>query len=137
MLGTVTFTEALEGTWVYAEITGLPPYRRSSNGDPIGPFGFHIHKFGKCEIGNPKNPFLSAGGHWNPKKQPHGNHAGDLPVLFSNNGKAIMGVYTNKFKPREVLGRSIIIHKNPDDYRTQPSGDSGKRLACGIIRLYS
>ncbi len=122
------------GTQVCIEVTGLPPYRPASNGNaPIGPLGFHIHECGNCDIGDPQDPFQQAGGHWNPTHQPHGNHAGDFPVLFSNNGYAHMCFYTNKFRPRDVVGKSIIIHQNPDDYRTQPSGNSGKRLACGVI----
>ena len=80
------------------------------------------------------DPFTSAGGHWNPDNQPHGNHAGDFPVLFSNDGYAEMQFFTNRFKPKDVIGKAIIIHQNPDDYRSQPSGNAGKRLACGIIQ---
>lgn len=88
-------------------------------------------------IGGPLAPQLSgvaAGGHWNPTNQPHGNHAGDFPVLFSNHGYGSMCFFTDKFKVEDVLGKAVIIHENPDDYRTQPSGDGGKRLACGVIR---
>lgn len=130
--GVVRFREVYGGTWISVEVSGLPDY---VPGDPpIGPHGFHIHEFGDCTVGNPEDPFLAAGGHWNPDNQPHGNHAGDLPVLFSNNGKARMCVFTNRFAVRDVVGRSIIIHENPDDYRTQPGGDSGRRLACGLIK---
>ncbi len=132
--GVVYFEEVLGGTEVTAEIWGLPLYRPAIlDSQPVGPFGFHIHEFGICEITDPNNPFDSAGGHYNPTNQPHGNHAGDLPVLFSNNGYSMMKVFTNRFKPRDVIGRSIIIHENPDDYRSQPAGNSGKRIACGII----
>ncbi|SHH90039.1 Copper/zinc superoxide dismutase (SODC) [Clostridium grantii DSM 8605] len=75
-----------------------------------------------------------AGGHWNPKNQPHGNHAGDLPVLFSNNGVAIMSFFTDKFKVAGIINKAIIIHESPDDYTSQPSGNAGKRLACGLIQ---
>ncbi|RYD04324.1 hypothetical protein N752_15890 [Desulforamulus aquiferis] len=68
-----------------------------------------------------------------PHQSAHGNHAGDFPVLFSNDGYAKMCFFTNKFTPSEAIGHSVIIHRNPDDYRTQPAGDSGKRLACGVI----
>jgi len=101
--------------------------------NPIGPHGFHIHEFGDCQIGDPADPFQAVGGHWNPTNQPHGNHAGDFPVLFSNQGRANMCFFTNAFKPEQVINKAIIIHQNPDDYRTQPAGDAGKRLACGII----
>jgi Cu-Zn family superoxide dismutase len=85
-------------------------------------------------VGDPEDPFMDAGSHWNPDNQPHGNHAGDFPVLFSNNGQAKMKFFTDRFKVRDVIGKTVIIHQSPDDYRTQPSGNSGKRLACGIIR---
>ena len=132
--GTVYFKDVPGGTEVIAEIQGLPLYQPgSSNSQPIGPFGFHVHECGVCEITNPNNPFESAGGHYNPTNQPHGNHSGDLPVLFSNNGFAYMKVFTDKFKPSEVICRSILIHENPDDFRSQPAGNSGKRIACGVI----
>lgn len=66
---------------------------------------------------------------------PHGNHAGDFPVLFSNNGRAFMCFFTDRFRVRDIVGKAVIIHQNPDDYRSQPSGNAGKRLACGVIRL--
>lgn len=120
---------------VCVNITDLPEYKPATgNQNPIGPHGFHIHENGTCEVGNPQEPFQAAGGHWNPRNQPHGNHAGDFPVLFSNKGRSSMCFFTNKFTSAEVVGKSIIIHKNPDDYRTQPAGDAGKRLACGIIK---
>ncbi|HHU93223.1 MAG TPA: superoxide dismutase family protein [Halanaerobiaceae bacterium] len=134
--GVVNFYNAPGGTLVCADIRGLPPYQAATNANPVGPHGFHLHENGTCEIGDPDNPFLAAGGHWNPDNQPHGNHAGDFPVLFSNNGVARMCFFTNRFKPIDVLGRSVIIHENPDDYRSQPAGNAGKRLACGVIRKY-
>lgn len=135
--GRVYFEAVRGGTNVMVEVSGLPPYRPARNGeDPIGPHGFHIHEFGNCKVGDPDNPFQAAGGHWNPANQPHGNHAGDLPVLFSNNGRAKMMFFTNEFKPADVIGRSVIIHQNPDDYRTQPAGNAGKRLACGVIEEF-
>ncbi len=132
--GMVRFEKAAGGTNVYVEITGLPCYKPAmGNNAPIGPHGFHIHENGTCEVGDPNNPFQAAGGHWNPYDQPHGNHAGDFPVLFSNDGVAIMEFFTDKFTVEDVVGKTIIIHENPDDYRSQPSGDAGKRLACGVI----
>lgn len=136
--GVVTFREVNGGTMVCADIGGLPKFRPAQNGEqPIGPHGFHIHENGNCSVGDPQNPFQAAGDHWNPTNQPHGNHAGDFPVLFSNNGRAIMCFFTNAFKPQEAIGKSIIIHQNPDDYRTQPAGNAGKRLACGVIQNYN
>jgi len=132
--GYVYFYEVEGGTEVFVEVWGLPSYKPANGGEPIGPFGFHIHEYGICEITNPMDPFSSAGGHYNPTDQPHGNHAGDLPVLFSNDGYARMSVFTSKFKPRDIIGRSIIIHQNPDDYRSQPAGNAGKRIGCGLIK---
>ncbi len=135
--GTVFFQDVPGGVWVSVEVSGLPAYRPASeNSPPVGPHGFHIHEFGNCAVGNPANPFQASGGHYNPAGQPHGNHAGDFPVLFSNQGRALMGFFTDKFKVADIVNRSVIIHENPDDYRTQPAGASGKRLACGVIRRY-
>lgn len=132
--GTVTFSDVPGGTEVFVEIWGLPPYKPAENNEaPIGPHGFHIHEFGCCQVGDPYNPFECAGGHWNPTNQPHGNHAGDFPVIFSNNGYARMTFFTDKFKPIDIIGKSVIIHQNPDDYRSQPAGNAGQRLACGVI----
>ncbi|NLC76378.1 MAG: superoxide dismutase family protein [Clostridia bacterium] len=132
--GIVLFYHVPGGTWVCAEVTGLPPYQPARDGqEPVGPHGFHLHEFGDCTVGDPQNPFQAAGGHWNPTNQPHGNHAGDFPVLFSNNGYARMCFFTNAFSSDQVIGKSVIIHQNPDDYRTQPAGNAGKRLACGVI----
>lgn len=136
--GLVTFRDVPGGTEVCAEIRGLPIYKPAQDGNPpVGPHGFHIHEFGNCQVGDPNDPFKSSGGHWNPTNQPHGNHAGDFPVLFSNNGYSKMCFFTNKFTVRDVVGKAVIIHENPDDYRTQPAGASGKRLACGVIKLFA
>lgn len=133
--GTVTFTDVQGGTEVSVEIYGLPLYKPAEDGKmPVGPHGFHIHEMGNCSVGNPSEPFAAAGGHWNPTNQPHGNHAGDFPVLFSNNGYSRMSFFTNKFSVQQVIGKSVVIHENPDDYRTQPAGASGKKLACGVIK---
>lgn len=129
--GVVEFRRFGNGTLVSARIKGLPESRPGT--PPMGPHGFHIHELGDCQPGNPQDPFQAAGGHWNPTNQPHPFHAGDLPVLFANHGTAITSVYTDRFKPRDVIGRAIVIHENPDDFRTQPTGASGRRLACGVI----
>lgn len=136
--GVVTFRDIPGGVQVCAQLTGLPQYKPAEgNNPPIGPHGFHIHQKGLCEVGDPQTPFESAGEHWNPTGQPHGNHAGDFPVLYSNNGYAWMCFFTNKFKASDVVGKSVIIHQNPDDYRTQPAGDAGKRLGCGVVQLWN
>ncbi|MCM1283214.1 MAG: superoxide dismutase family protein [Muribaculaceae bacterium] len=94
--------------------------------------GFHIHEGGAC-TGNEQDPFADAGGHYNPTGQEHPDHAGDLPPVLVCNGYAWMQVYTGRFRPEEVVGRTVIVHEMPDDLHTQPSGDSGVRLGCGLI----
>lgn len=132
--GAVWFQDVPGGTFVSVKVTGLPLYQPAPpGGDPIGPHGFHLHVHGDCHVGDPQNPFLAAGEHWNPYDDPHGNHAGDFPVLFSNHGLGEMCFFTDRFKVWQVLGRSVIIHENPDDFRTQPGGNSGRRIACGVI----
>ena len=134
--GMVTFRDMAACTEVCVEVSGLPAYKPAQNGQsPIGPHGFHIHEKGLCQVGDPNQPFQSTDGHWNPTNQPHGNHAGDFPVLFSNSGYSKMCFLTNKFHVQDVIGKSVVIHQNPDDYRTQPSGNSGKPLGCGVIML--
>jgi Cu-Zn family superoxide dismutase len=133
--GTVIFRDVLNGTEVSVYVSGLPKYQPAQNGQsPIGPHGFHIHNFGNCNVGSREDPFKDAGGHWNPYNQPHGNHAGDFPVLFSNNGISIMSFFTDKFRVADVINKAIIIHQSPDDYTSQPSGNAGRRLACGLIQ---
>src|SRR5690625_3351056 len=135
--GYVVFTDLPNGTEVTVEVSGLP-YYEPARGDqaPIGPRGLPIHENGDCEVGDESDPFQGAGGQWNPTKHPLGNQPGYFPVLFSNNGYARMSFFTNKFKAQDVVDKSIIIHLNPDDYRSQPSGDSGKRIGCGVIKAY-
>lgn len=132
--GMVMFRNVPGGVWICVNVKGLPKYQAGTDGKlPIGPHGFHIHGGGSCEVGDPKEPFKAAGEHWNPTNQPHGNHAGDFPVLFSNNGIARMCFFTNKFRVADIIGKAVIIHESPDDYRSQPAGNAGKRLGCGVI----
>ena len=134
ILGSVEFFPYGDGTIVRAEIANLPQQTAPKDGEPpIGPFGFHIHEFGSCDSKDGVE-FAAAGEHYNPTNEPHPLHAGDLPVLMGNDGYAYLVVYTSRFTPREVVGKTVIIHENPDDFRSQPSGDSGDRIACGVIR---
>lgn len=134
--GTVSFYSAHNGTLVVAEVYNLPEMvPGTANTPPISPFGFHIHEGNSCEVGNPAEPFGATMGHFNPTGMPHPNHAGDMPVLFSNNGYAFLAFFTDKFTPQQVLNRSVVIHQNPDDFRSQPAGNSGKKLACGLIKV--
>lgn len=129
LYGTVKFRGVSNGTWVDADIKGLPAYQRGDETTPqIGPHGFHIHN-GSCG----GLDFSEADGHFNPDNQHHGNHKGDFPVLFSNDGMAKMMFFTNRFKPEDVIGKAVVIHKSPDDFRTDPAGGSGDKIACGEI----
>ena len=125
--GEVLFYPFLNGSLLLARVAGLPG---------SGFFGFHIHENGDCCTGGDTS-FTCAGGHWNPGGVPHPGHAGDLPVLLSDNGLAYAIFYTGRFTPAEAVGRSVILHGKPDDYRSQPAGDSGERIACGVIEKLS
>ena len=114
---------------VRAEIMGLPQSIDKCK-SPV--FAFHIHAGGSC-TGNAEDPFSGAGSHYNPNSCPHPYHAGDMPPLFGVNGRALMIFITDRFTIPEIIGKAVIIHKNPDDFMTQPSGNSGEKIACGII----
>ena len=124
LAGTVKFYEYREGVLVVADIQGLPKESET------GFFAFHIHEGRDCG----GEGFADTGGHFNPKERMHPEHAGDLPPLLSNCGKAYMQVLTNRFGVREVIGRTVIIHSYPDNFHTQPSGNAGTKIACGVIR---
>ena len=127
--GKVLFEQLKKGVLVTAEIHGLPAENNKCS-DRI--FGFHVHEGGRC--GDDKeNPFADAKGHYNPRGCNHPFHAGDLPPLFGNDGYAYLSVFTNRFNVDEIVGRTVIIHEMPDDFKTQPGGDSGARIACGVI----
>lgn len=128
--GSVTFTQMRAGVLVTAEIRGLPAGEKRGRGF----FGFHIHSGGKCS-GNAKDPFADALGHYDNADYPHPYHAGDLPPLLGNSGYAYMSVFTDRFTVREIIGKTVIIHSKPDDFTTQPSGNSGDRIACGQITM--
>ena len=127
--GMVYFYDVFGGTIVAAEIYGLPDDENPENGKF---FGFHIHEGEKC-TGNAEDPLKDTKAHYNPLNQEHPQHAGDLPMLLSVNGTAWTYVYTGRFYPENVIGRTVVIHLHPDDYHTQPSGDSGMKIACGEI----
>ena len=108
---------------------------------PDAEHGFHIHEAGDCSSGDG----MSTKGHFNPFGKPHGDpksgerHAGDLPALKAGKdgrGKidVEMDVITLRSGPANIVGKGIIIHADPDDYRTQPTGNAGARIACGVIK---
>lgn len=127
--GIIRFYTAGNGVLVNAEVYGLPS---STSPCSFSIHGIHIHDGNSC-TGNNTDPFANAGMHYNPSSCPHPAHAGDLPPLFSYNGFAWMLYYTEQFSISEVLKKTIIIHEKPDDFHTQPSGNSGDKIACGII----
>jgi len=128
--GTVKFYKVREGVLVAAEIAGLPHKSGPCAGEV---FGFHIHEGNAC-TGNASDPFAATGGHFNPQSCPHPQHAGDLPPLFGNNGYAWSSVLTDRFTVDAIAGRTVVIHRRPDDFTTQPSGNSGEKIACGVIK---
>ncbi|MBR5228089.1 MAG: superoxide dismutase family protein [Clostridia bacterium] len=127
--GIVYFKETSNGVIVTAKIYNLPA--GSSHCDSRI-FGFHIHQGTSC-TGNVEDPFKDALTHFNPLKCKHPHHAGDLPPLFENNGYAYISFLTNRFKIKDIIGKAVIIHSNPDDFTTDPSGNSGVKIACGLI----
>ena len=129
--GTVTFTQAGDKVRVEANVSGLKP-----NAD----HGFHVHEKGDCSSGDG----MSTGGHFNPLGKAHGahggteHHAGDLPSLKSDaagNAKfsVLVDVITVSPGVTSVVGRGMIVHRDPDDYKTQPTGNAGPRIACAVI----
>lgn len=128
--GWTYFYQATEGVYVFTSVGGLPGSDGACGGRI---FAMHIHNGGSC-TGNTNDPFANTQGHYNPRNCPHPEHAGDLPPLFGNGGYAWSGVLTSRFNVSEVIGKTIIIHAMPDDFRTQPSGNAGDKIACGLIK---
>jgi Cu-Zn family superoxide dismutase len=132
--GNVSFRELGDKVEVRGDVRDLPPGRH---------FGFHVHEKGDCSAPDA----MSAGGHFNPAGKPHGHpdksperHAGDMPNLRSDaEGNAVYAFTTNLLAvspgPTSVVGRAVVVHANPDDYSSQPAGNAGPRIACGLIRL--
>lgn len=130
--GRLSFVRTDQGIHVTGRISGL---------EPNSTHGFHIHESGDCSAPDAS----SAGGHFNPAQQPHGHagmgphHAGDIPNQQANaSGVATVDVVAQDIElgtgsPTDALGRAIIVHAQPDDYTSQPSGDAGARIACGVI----
>lgn len=125
----VSFFAVRDGVLVHTEASGLPAEQ------PYRVFAYHIHEGESC-TGNARDPFADTLGHYNPTQKPHPYHAGDLPPLFSNNGYALSVVLTSRFVLAEIIGKTIIIHDRTDDFHSQPSGNSGNKIACGEIEPY-
>lgn len=120
--GTVRFFQRRDGILVEAEVSGLP--RRD------GFYGFHIHEGSACT----GEGFADTLSHYDPTLRPHPDHAGDLPPLLGCGGKAYLAVLTDRFCLEDVIGRTVVIHSDPDDFHTQPAGNAGKKIGCGVIR---
>ncbi len=129
-VGEVSLRATPQGTLLHARLSNLPP----------GAHAFHVHAVGKCTP-----PFKSAGGHFNPggKKHgidnPEGMHAGDMPnIHVPASGSLEIEILNSLLKLGPALfdgdGASIVIHAGPDDYKTDPAGAAGPRIACGAIR---
>jgi len=129
--GTVTFTQDGDVVHVRADLSGLKPDAEH---------GFHIHEKGDCSSGDG----MSTGGHFNPGAKPHGpqgadHHAGDMPAVradgYGNASAAfdLKGVSIGG-GAADIVGKGLIVHRDPDDYKTQPTGNAGPRIACAVIR---
>jgi superoxide dismutase, Cu-Zn family len=130
--GEATFEQVGGKVHVVVYVQGLKPGQEH---------GLHIHEVGDCSSGDG----MSTKGHFNPYGKPHAHassaerHAGDLPALKAEkNGRAkvdaMMDVITVGQGPASIIGRGLIVHADPDDYKTQPTGNAGARIACGVIR---
>jgi len=129
--GTVTFIQTMQGIKVIADLNGLS----------VGSHGFHIHEFGDCSA----TDGTSAGGHFNPEGHDHAgldaemNHIGDLGNLVADeNGHAHLEFTTSQIQfngANSIIGRSIIVHAQADDLKSQPTGNAGARVACGTIGI--
>lgn len=129
--GTVTFVQRGDRVRVTAQLSGLRPGAEH---------GFHIHEKGDCSSGDG----MSAGGHFNPAGKPHGpqsapHHAGDIPSIRSDsygnaNASFDLAEVSIGSGAADLVGKGLIVHRDPDDYKTQPTGNAGPRLACAVIR---
>lgn len=127
--GVAQFYQQPHGVLMVIEVMGLPTDMKKCNG---GIHAVHIHEGEMCR-GNETDPFADVGMHYNPGQCSHPFHAGDLPPIFENEGYGLSVFYTNRFMVNEIVGKTIIIHENIDDFSTQPSGNAGHKIACGEI----
>lgn len=123
--GKVSFVQQPNGVLVTARVRNLP--------EGGGFLGFHIHSGGYCS-GNSEDYFADALTHYSPTAALHPNHAGDMPPLPVNGTNAYMSFVTGRFRVDEIIGRTVIVHGSSDDFTTQPSGASGEKIACGVIK---
>ncbi|MCH5250571.1 MAG: superoxide dismutase family protein [Lachnospiraceae bacterium] len=131
LCGMVLFYQTPFGVVVNAQFEGLPVM----NGADANRFlGFHIHEKGDCSQ-NEEFDFNMTGNHYNPDNRSHPNHRGDLPPILNCNGISWQSFLTDAFTVMDVIGRSVVVHDMPDDFITQPSGNSGAKIGCGVIKL--
>lgn len=121
--GRVEFYQENDCVLVVAKIAGLPKESKT------GFFGFHIHQGKDCA----GTGFSGTEGHYNPTQQAHPQHAGDLPPLLECRGNGYLSFKTDRFSVNDIIGRTVVIHSDPDDFHTQPAGNAGKKIACGVI----
>lgn len=114
-----------DGVLVEAEVFGLPNINNRHSTDF---YAMHIHENGDCS-----NQFANTGNHYNPTNMPHPDHIGDLLPLMGNQGYAWCAFFDRRLRINDIIGRSVIIHSHRDDFSTQPSGDSGDKIGCGVI----
>lgn len=122
--GQVRFYQERGRVLVAAKLFGLPRHSKT------GFFALHIHEGTACSGEN----FSATGGHFNPTAQPHPNHAGDLPPLLLCQGGAYLAVRTDRVRVQDIIGRTVVIHSDPDDFHSQPSGNAGTKIGCGVIQ---
>ena len=122
--GCVQFFQEEGRVLIVAKISGLP------QDSETGFFGFHIHEGRSCS----GTDFAGTGSHYSPLGLAHPKHAGDLPPLLICQGNAYLALRTDRFSVKDILGRTMVIHSNSDDFRSQPGGNAGNKIACGVIR---
>ena len=129
--GQITFVQSGDSVRVTGSLQGLKP---------DGEHAFHVHEKGDCSSGDG----MSTGGHFNPLTRPHGahgageHHAGDLPSVKADSyGKATVSFISKTISvgagPTDVIGKGLIVHRDVDDFKTQPTGNAGPRIACAVI----
>ena len=121
--GCIRFYQQKGCVLIVAEIFGLPRENET------GFFGFHIHQGESCS----GTDFSETGSHYNPVDQVHPKHAGDLPPLMCCRGNAYLAGKTDRFTVHDIIGKTVVIHSDPDDFHTQPAGNAGRKIACGVI----
>lgn len=120
--GNVRFYQLPCGVLIEADISGLPK-------NCSGFLGLHVHEGESCS----GESFSDTKGHFNPESMPHPMHAGDFPPLLCEGGKAYLSFLTGRFRVAEVFGKTVVIHSHADDFHSQPAGNTGAKIACGVI----